>query len=73
MTFLTVTRRPSGNRGQGPTNGRARPEPDTVVLWVSGPLGRVSHNLNFPLSAEPLKSSCLMTPTIMVRWEASGP
>lgn len=48
MTFLTVTRRPSGKRGQGPTNGRARPEPDTVVLWVSGPLGRVSHNLSFP-------------------------
>lgn len=38
------TRWPSGKRRWRRTNGRPPPEPDTVVLRVSGPLGRVSHS-----------------------------
>lgn len=58
--FPNETCWPSGNGRRGLTNGSAPPEPDTVVLRVSGPLGRVSHSSAL-LSAEPLNSSCLMT------------
>lgn len=44
LFLANKTRRPSGKRRWRLTNGRPPPEPDTVVLRVSGPLGRVSHS-----------------------------
>ena len=44
--FPNETFCPCGNTRWGLTNGGVHHESDTVVLWVSGPMGRVSHCLS---------------------------